>query len=68
MRTKPRNKPNSSIIVSKAELEKLIEAKVERDLILYLASDKDCRSYQLDSLLKALLRLNGITTEGGADA
>ncbi|MBQ7894929.1 MAG: hypothetical protein IJ364_00030 [Oscillospiraceae bacterium] len=65
---KPKAKPASGVLVSKAELEELIKAKTERDLILSLAAQKGFHSYQLDELLKVLLKLNGITPEGGADA
>ena len=64
----PKTKPASGVIVSKAELEELIKAKTERDLVLNLAAQKGFHSYQLDELLKVLLKLNGITPEGGADA
>lgn len=65
---KPKAKTATGVLVSKAELEELIKAKTERDLVLNLAAQKGFHSYQLDELLKVLMKLNGITPEGGADA
>lgn len=65
---KPKAKPASGVLVNKAELEELIKAKTERDLVLNLAAQKGFHSYQLDELLKVLMKLNGISPEGGADA
>ena len=65
---KPKTKPASGVLVSKAELEELIKAKTERDLVLNLAAQKGFHCYQLDELLKVLLKLNGINPEGEADA
>ena len=65
---KPKAKPATGVLVSKAELEELIKAKTERDLVLNLAAQKGFHSYQLDELLKVLMKFNGITPEGGADA
>ena len=65
---KPKAKPATGVFVNKAELEELIKAKTERDLVLNLAAQKGFHSYQLDELLKVLMKLNGISTEGGADA
>lgn len=68
-KTKHKSKPTvSGIYVSKAELETLVKAKTERDIILNLAAQKEFSSYQLDELLKALLKLNGIIPEGDGDA
>ena len=65
---KPKAKPATGVLVSRAELEELIKAKTERDLVLNLAAQKGFHSYQLDELLKVLMKLNGISPEGGADA
>lgn len=67
-KNKPKTKPASGVLVSKAELEELIKAKTERDLVLNLAAQKGFHSYQLDELLKVLMKLNGISPEGGPDA
>lgn len=68
-KTKPKSKTTvPGIYVSKAELETLVKAKTERDIILNLAAQKEFSSYQLDELLKALLKLNGIIPEGDGDA
>lgn len=69
--SKPKNKNTpvaAGIYISKSELEALIKAKAERDLILNFAAQKDIHSFQLDDLLKTLMKLNGINPEGGADA
>lgn len=46
--------------VRKDELETLIKAKTERDLILGVAATAGCSSYRLDDLISALMKLNGI--------
>lgn len=69
--SKPKNKTTSvaaGIYISKAELEALIKAKAERDLILNFAAQKDFHSFRLDDLLKTLIKLNGIVSEGDGDA
>lgn len=58
----------TGVFISNRELESLIKAKTERDLILGLAAHKEANSYQIGELLNVLMKLNGIIPEGEADA
>ena len=69
--SKPKNKTkpvSSGTYIGKAELEALVKAKTERDLILNLAAQKDFHTYHLDDLLRVLMKLNGIVPEGDGNA
>ncbi|MBP3538681.1 MAG: hypothetical protein J6J62_02430 [Oscillospiraceae bacterium] len=58
----------AGIFISNRELERLIRAQTERDLILGLAARKGLGSYQIDELLRVLMKINGVIPEGEEDA
>lgn len=65
-----KNRPNTqsdlvTVRISKYELENLIQARTERDLILAYAIRNNFTGYKMEDLLKALVNLNGL---GDVDA
>lgn len=67
-KSKSNVRPSTGVFVSKEELEELVKAKAERDLILNFSAQKGFHSYQLDELLRVLMKLNGISPDGDGDA